>query len=736
MKSADQKPAAQLTPDELEQLKWLLGAVLTLVSVATVFYLDIPAWLLLGLTSVSVTLVLVSPRLPGQVPRWAHRLVFPVIVAVFTSDLWFSGELLPSMVRLDILLLLYRGITYRQKRDDLQVIVLGLFLVVVAGVLTVSLAFAVHILAFTACALALLLVITLAEAATGSASGAVPLGTTPAWAKSVSWPRLLDRVRQVTDWRVVTMGGTLFVGLVALSALLFIAIPRFQLENGLFLERFISKKARTGFNDTIRFGDVTEIQQDNGVALSVDVSDRHQIPETPYWRMLVLDDYKDGTFRLSASLRRSQLSTEQYGAVVRGTRRGQAADGTWTFYLESGISRFLPLLGPFEQLQFRERQRFRSARGLELVEVREEPVTMIAYRVEGMRSSPTLLDATFGAQFAARGGNPLAAGAFMLSVPLEETDRLALARINVEINGGRALPAADYMQKASDWLAVQHAYSLQPKTPAGAGDPLVRWLDSKEAGHCELFAGSFVVLARAAGFPARVVTGFRGGSWNGYSNNFTLRNSDAHAWCEIFDQASQSWLRVDPTPGQAVPGQNDVKGEAAMARRNDRSWKARLESLRVFWYRQIVSFDQQSQMDTINAVKAATEDSGRRIREWIDRTGAEWRRWVAAPWTRGRSASIGSAVVLAVLVGWGLWRCAPTFLLWRWGNRSAKGDVVRREAGRWLLRLSERTALDAEHERVLQRELQRLRFGARETWPEPLEVFRRARKLRKSVSCR
>jgi len=66
-------------------------------------------------------------------------------------------------VRLDILLLLYRGSTYRQRRDDLQVIVLGLFLIVVAGVLTVSLTFAVQILAFTGCALAFLLVITLTD---------------------------------------------------------------------------------------------------------------------------------------------------------------------------------------------------------------------------------------------------------------------------------------------------------------------------------------------------------------------------------------------------------------------------------------------------------------------------------------------------------------------------------------------------------------------------------------------
>ena len=158
------RSSVQLTGDELQQLRWLLGGLLTLVSVATVFYLDIAAWTLLTLTAVGLILVMVWPWLPGRIPRWAHRLAFPIIVAVFTTDVWVTGELLPSLVRLDILLLLYRGISYRQKRDDLQIVVLGLFLLVVAGVLTVSLTFAVHILAFTAGALALLLVITLSDA--------------------------------------------------------------------------------------------------------------------------------------------------------------------------------------------------------------------------------------------------------------------------------------------------------------------------------------------------------------------------------------------------------------------------------------------------------------------------------------------------------------------------------------------------------------------------------------------
>ncbi len=387
----------QLNLEELYQLKWLLGGALVLLSVWTVFYLEFEAWTLMGLTTVGVAAVLVWPGLPARVPAWVHRLVFPAVVLFFIGDLWLTGSVLPAIVRLDILLLLYRGTSYRQKRDDLQVIVLGLFLIVVAGVLTVSLVFAVQILVYTACALAFLLVVNLVESAEPHPAkpGARDL---PAWVVHLRWRRLASRLREVADWRVVLLGGVLFVGVVGVSALLFLAIPRFQLENSLFLERFAAKKARTGFNDNIKFGDLTEIQQDNSLALSVDVTDRAQIPAAPYWRMLVLDEYKNGTFRLSAALR--LLAFTRGGitsSTVRGTARAHGGEPVyWTFYFESGISRYLPLLGTYEQVRFRETQNFRMASGLAVIALRDEPATMTAYRVEGMNTGDTLADASFG----------------------------------------------------------------------------------------------------------------------------------------------------------------------------------------------------------------------------------------------------------------------------------------------------------------------------------------------------
>jgi hypothetical protein len=725
------KTRPQLTTIELQQLRWLLGGVLGLVSVCTLFYLDVQAWILVGLSLAGIAAVIVKPALPGLIPQWAHRLAFPLVVAVFVGDLWVSGEVLPAMVRLDLLLLLYRGITYRQKRDDLQVLVLGLFLIVVAGVLTVSLTFAVQILAFVACALAFLLVITLTDGAdTKIAIGNA--GKCPAWAVQVNWFELAGRVRRAVDWRVGTFGAVLFVALVAVSALLFLAIPRFQLENSFFLERFISKKAKTGFSDTIRFGDVTDIQQDNSVALTVDVSDRTRIPASPYWRMLVLDEYREGTFRLSAQLRRSSFSAEQSRLTVTGPTRVKAADAlVWTFYLESGVSRFLPLLGPFQTLRFQELQNWRTAPALGIVALRSEPATMTAYRVEGMESGSATRDNEFAGRFRAGGAAGGPHGSTLLRLALAEPDRAIVEKAVREIDGGAKLSAVEFGKSASAWLRQRHAYSLQPSIPAGDGDPVVRWMAATGGGHCELFAGSLVVLARTAGIPARVVTGFRGGSWNAYSNNFTLRNSDAHAWCELFDLPSASWIRVDPTPGASTTTGDENQGEGTLTRRLDRSWTARLDSLRVFWYRRIVNFDQQSQLDTLRSVKHATENSGKRMREALESTVADIKSWVLAPWGGRRVFSL--IAVVALLAG-GIWALRtlpiPAFgglLKPRWWH----SQNARERAGMWLRRMAQRQET-AEAVAVVAR-LKRLRYGPNVPLPDALRVFDEARRLSKRL---
>jgi hypothetical protein len=148
----------------------------------------------------------------------------------------------------------------------------------------------------------------------------------------------------------------------------------------------------------------------------------------------------------------------------------------------------------------------------------------------------------------------------------------------------------------------------------------------------------------------------------------------------------------------------------------DRSWSARLNSLRVFWYRRIVNFDQQSQAETLNAVKEATGSSGKWLRDAIVGAVGRVKVWVKGPWDGARVARVGIAAGLAGSFIWfiasGRWRFASL-------GRGQKVDPIRREAGRWLRRVEGPEPLVAE--------LQRLRYGPTPSWPKPSEVFRRAR---------
>lgn len=93
-----------------------------------------------------------------------------------------------------------------------------------------------------------------------------------------------------------------------------------------------------------------------------------------------------------------------------------------------------------------------------------------------------------------------------------------------------------------------YAYTLQP--PLLGGDAVDEFLYTTRAGFCEHYAGAFVFLMRAAGIPARVVTGYQGGELNPIDGYFTVRQSDAHAWAEVWLQG-QGWVRVDPTAAVA-----------------------------------------------------------------------------------------------------------------------------------------------------------------------------------------
>jgi protein-glutamine gamma-glutamyltransferase len=101
------------------------------------------------------------------------------------------------------------------------------------------------------------------------------------------------------------------------------------------------------------------------------------------------------------------------------------------------------------------------------------------------------------------------------------------------------------VQTALDYFR-QHpfVYTLQP--PTLGTDAVDQFLFDTRRGYCEHFATAFTFLMRAAGIPARVVTGYQGGDYNPIGGYLIVRQRDAHAWSEVW-LPSTGWTRVDPT---------------------------------------------------------------------------------------------------------------------------------------------------------------------------------------------
>ena len=87
-------------------------------------------------------------------------------------------------------------------------------------------------------------------------------------------------------------------------------------------------------------------------------------------------------------------------------------------------------------------------------------------------------------------------------------------------------------------------YTLQP--PPLLNDSVDQFLFDTRQGFCEHYSAAFVILMRAAGIPARVVTGYQGGTINPVGNYLIVRQRDAHAWAEVWLE-ERGWVRIDPT---------------------------------------------------------------------------------------------------------------------------------------------------------------------------------------------
>ena len=152
-------------------------------------------------------------------------------------------------------------------------------------------------------------------------------------------------------------------------------------------------------------------------------------------------------------------------------------------------------------------------------------------------------------------------------------------------------------------------YTLSPGTMAE--NTVDDFWFNKQRGFCEHYAGAFVFIMRAAGIPSRVVTGYQGGEMNPYGDYMIVRQSDAHAWTEVW-LAGQGWRRIDPTAAihpsrvEVDLSQDWLQREALFADQAPSEWSQftpsmisqislMWDSVNSYWQSEIIDFGAEDQ---------------------------------------------------------------------------------------------------------------------------------------------
>lgn len=180
--------------------------------------------------------------------------------------------------------------------------------------------------------------------------------------------------------------------------------------------------------------------------------------------------------------------------------------------------------------------------------------------------------------------------------------------------------AAERATRIERRLLTEYGYTLD-FIGRGGEAPLEHFLFEAKRGHCEYFASAMVLLLRAQGIPARLVTGFYGAEQSYWDDGWIVRQSNAHAWVEAY-LPDAGWTTFDPTPPDGRP----LGAERGVWL----SMRQAYESLVLRWDRYVLSYDFYDQVGAVSELR----------RLWEQLTSA-WSRERAAPPDR---SSAGGAV--------------------------------------------------------------------------------------------
>ncbi len=275
-----------------------------------------------------------------------------------------------------------------------------------------------------------------------------------------------------------------------------------------------TRSASTGLSETMTPGNIANLIKSDALAFRVQFEGERPPFSTLYWRGPVMVDFDGATWSVA---RIAPAGTMNYSRRAQRTTYSvtlEPHNKTWLFALD--VPAVLPA-GAYVlvDLQVRDRRPVTERR-------RYEMSSYLDYRY-GERDGPGARDS---------------------ALAFDEKRNPRTVALGRQWARESADPRA-ILATAFQFYNREFTYTLEPP-PLDRLNPYDDFLFVSKKGFCEHYAGSFALLMRAAGIPARIVTGYQGGEVNPINNELIVRQADAHAWTEIW-LAGEGWTRVDPT---------------------------------------------------------------------------------------------------------------------------------------------------------------------------------------------
>lgn len=602
----------------------------------------------------------------GRGPELSARVATSLVLAYFLffpADLWvFSRNLsvgapnpalyagLLSAIHLLLFATIVRLYSATTNRDYAFLAVLAVTSMLASAILTVETGFLVALALFLILAVSTFVALEIRR----SSAGAVA----PPFEPGSPLTRQLNRALGITSVLVA-------VSALVIGGVIFFLIPRFT--TGYLSALNLQPSLMTGFSDDVSLGEIGKIQQNPSVVMRIRIDGDPTRAQDVHWRGIALTNFDGHRWFTPRHDERVIASSGDgdYWLETNPVSRERSVPLRYTVLMEPIASdaifiapRALVLKGRFQN----EASRAGAApRHGYLVQDVTDSVFNPAHnnskiRYEGASNLPAIPPRDLRA---ASPEFPDPIRQVYLQLPRLDP---RVKRLADEITAG-SQNEYDKAANIERHLMSHYAYTLDLSGTHGE-DPLADFLFVRRAGHCEYFASAMTVLLRAEGIPARYVTGFSPGEYNDVGGDYIIRESDAHAWVEVYFPG-YGWITFDPTP----PG--DAK-HAGIFERLSLYW----DSFQFTWSEWVVNYDFSHQFTLAENAQQASRSWSDRVRDFYNQSEDRAMQSILALDTKAEASPLflpGLLVLLLALLFYLRGRSMIGYLVQRWSLRARRG---------------------------------------------------------------